>query len=98
MGLHVPFLDGINAECSVLCPIAYEKLQAARAGFEPTTPAFKCKRINHLTTELVEVNWWIQMGIAVGTTVHQSFTNQTNKGKTDWELSNFLKNWQRKLD
>ena len=51
----------------MLCLIACEKLQAARAGFEPVTPAFQCRRLNHLTTELVDVKWRIQMGIAVGT-------------------------------
>ena len=38
--LDLSFLDVKSTECSVLCPIACEKLQAARAGYEPATPAF----------------------------------------------------------
>jgi hypothetical protein len=55
------------SECSVLCPITCVKLHAAQAGFEPATPAFWCRRLNHLTTELVEVKRWIRMGIVMGT-------------------------------
>ena len=65
--LGLPLLDVVSTVCLMLCPIACEKLQATRAGFEPATPAFKCRRYNHLTTELVQVVRQIQTGIAVGT-------------------------------
>ena len=42
-------------------------------GFEPATPAFQCRRLNHLTIELVEVKWQIRMGIAVSTVMHQRY-------------------------
>ena len=71
----LPFLDVISTACSVLCPIACEKLQATRAGFKPATPAFQCRRLNHLTTQLVDV-MRIRMGIAVGTAMHLEIENR----------------------
>ena len=35
--LGLPLLDVVSTVCSVLCTIACEKLQAARAGFEPAS-------------------------------------------------------------
>jgi hypothetical protein len=66
----LPFLDVISTECSVLCPIALEKLQATRAGFEPATPAFQCRRLNHLTTELVAVKWRIRKSVSDASNVY----------------------------
>jgi hypothetical protein len=38
--LHVFTFWFALCECSVICQIAYEKLQAMRSGFKPTTPAY----------------------------------------------------------
>jgi hypothetical protein len=67
-------LDIISTEYSELCSIACERnYRPLGREFEPATPAFWCRCLNHWTNKLVEIKRQIRIEIAVGTAMHQRY-------------------------